>query len=181
MAVVATHALRMMKTPAPCAGLVLALLLALCGCASDPGVRPGGSPAGGGLFGSGLSPALESQRTRLKQVLDGTPVVIEATDDKRLRVEVPAKFSFDPGRAAVKPALAAVLNQVAIGFKPQAASTELRVAVPGDEASPRLVQERGASTRDYLVGRGVPKSRIVGLGRAEGGGLEIVVSDRPAP
>lgn len=160
----------------------LALLGALAGCATDPGGGPDGKPAIGGLFGSGLSPALESQRTRLKKALSGTPVLVEATEDKRLRVEVPTKFSFDPGRAAVKPALAAVLDQLAIGFKPQAATTELRVAVPADDTtSARVVQERGASTRDYLVGRGVPVSRIVGVGRNEVGGLEIVVSDRPAP
>ncbi|MBA3591091.1 hypothetical protein [Methylibium sp.] len=158
----------------------VAFMATLAGCATDPAGRPDVVPSLGGLFGSGLSPALESQRSRLKNALSGTPVVIEATEDQRLRVEVPARFSFDPGRAAVKPALAAVLDQLAVGFKPQAATTELRVGVPaGDDASPRLVQERGASTRDYLIGRGVPVSRIVGVGQAVGGVLEIVVSDRP--
>lgn len=169
-----------MKTNSTLTLPALALMTALTGCATDPAGRPDAVPALGGLFGSGLSPALESQRTRLKQALSGTPVVIEATEDRRLRVEVPSRFSFDPGRAAVKPALGAVLDQLAVGFKPQAATTELRVGVPaGEDASPRLVQERGASTRDYLVGRGVPVSRIMAVGRAEGGALEILVSDRP--
>jgi hypothetical protein len=158
----------------------LALLAGLVACATDPAGRPDTPPSLGGLFGSGLSPALESQRSRLERALSGTPVLIEATDDRRLRVEVPARFSFDPGRAAVKPALGAVLDQVAVGFKPQAATTELRVAVPaGEDASARLVEERGASARDYLIGRGVPVSRIVDVGRAAGSALEIVVSDRP--
>lgn len=165
----------------------LALALALAGCAAPgPAPRPGEPPARaappslGGLFGSGLSPALEAQRTRLKQALEGTPVRVEATDDHRLRVEVPTRHAFEPGRAAVKPALAAVLDQFAIGFKPQAATTELRIAVPADDqASARVVEERGLSTRDYLVGRGVPISRIAGIGRAAGAGLEILVADRP--
>ena len=167
---------RPLPVPAPRAA-ALALALALAGCAAPgPAPRPGEPPAPaappslGGLFGSGLSPALESQRTRLKQALDGTPV----------RVEVPTRHAFEPGRAAVTPALAAVLDQFAIGFKPQAATTELRIAVPADDqASARVVEERGLSTRDYLVGRGVPISRIAGIGRAAGAGLEILVADRP--
>lgn len=147
--------------------LITAVAL-LAGCASPP--------LGGGLFGSGLSPPLEAQRTRLKQALQGTPVVVEATGDRRLRVEVPTRHAFEPGRAAVKPALGAVLDQLAIGFKPYAATTEVQIAAPGDA---RLARERGASTREHLIGRGVPASRVAGLGRAGGADLEIVVSDRP--
>lgn len=166
------------------AGLALACALAcaLAGCASRSGGPAAGTgPTLGGLFGSGLSPALEAQRSRLREALKGTPVVIETTGDRQLRVEVPTRHAFDPNRAAVKPALAAVLDQFATGFKPQAATTELRIAAPADDkASVQLVQERAASVRDYLVGRGVPISRIVGLGRAAGSGLEILVSNRPA-
>lgn len=177
--------LHLLARPLPL--VVLTALLA--GCAGRPATAPsdaGGAPAPsspsifGGLFGSGLSPALEAQRTRLQQVLRGTPVVVEATGDKRLRVEVPLRHAFDPGRSAVKPAAAAVLDQLATGFKPHAAVTELRIAAPAEEkASPQLVIDRGASTRDYLVARGVPISRIVGVDRAAGAGLEIVLNDRP--
>jgi len=169
--------------------LVAAALLAACatqapapGQPPPPGQpqAPTAPPSLGGLFGSGLSPALESQRTRLEQALKGTPVRVEATDDRRLRVEVPTKHAFDPGRAAVKPALAAVLDQLAIGFRPQAATTELQIGAPADDQAPeRVVQERGQSTRDYLIGRGVPISRIAGVGRAPNSGLEIVIADRP--
>ena len=171
------------------ATLAATALLAACGAyppapgqppAAGQPPAPAAPPSLGGLFGSGLSPALESQRTRLKQALEGTPVRVEPTDDRRLRVEVPTKHAFDPGRAAVKPALAAVLDQLAIGFRPQATTTELRIGAPGDDqASERVVQERGQSTRDYLIGRGVPISRIAGVGRAPNSGLEIVIADRP--
>lgn len=166
--------------------ICLAVTAGLAACATRPGTAPaaGADPAPpslfDGLFGSGLSPALESQRTRLQGVLRGTPVVVEATGDKRLRVEVPVRHAFDPGRSAVKPALAAVLDQLAAGFKPHAAVTELRIAAPADEkAAPQLVIDRGASARDYLVARGVPISRIVGIERAGSAGLEILVNDRP--
>ena len=171
---------------------LLMLALGLGGCASRPG---GSAPAGtpppappptsrpsfGGLFGSGLSPALEAQRVRLADALRGTPVKVEATAEHQLRVEVPTKHAFEPGRSAVKPALAAVLDQLATGFKPYAVSTEVRIAAPADDkAGAVLVKERGASTRDYLVARGVPLSRIAGIAASEGAGLEIVVSDRTA-
>ena len=65
--------------------------------------------------------------------------------------------------------------------------TSTRVTVEGhadsrgtNEYNLALGERRAASVRDYLVGRGVPISRIVGLGRAEGAGLELLVSDRPA-
>ena len=176
-------------------GLTIAAAL-LAGCAGGPrggGAAPSPAPAGGGaapsssgsifggLFGSGLSPALEAQRSRLADTLKGTPVVVEATSDKRLRVEVPLKFAFDPGRSAVKPPLGAVLDQLAGGYKPHANSTELRIAAPADEkAGPQLTNERAASVRDYLVGRGVPLARIVGLNKADNGVLEIALSDRAA-
>lgn len=170
-------------SPSSAAGL-LCLALVLTGCASRsgaPGPSSGTGPSFGGLFGSGLSPALEAQRVRLREALKGTPVVVDSTGDHRLRIEVPTKHAFDPQRTAVKPALAAVLDQFATGFKPHAAVTELQVGAPADDkASGRIVQDRAASVRDYLVGRGVPISRIVGLGRAEGAGLELLVSDRPA-
>ena len=151
--------------------LITAVAL-LAGCASPP--------LGGGLFGSGLSPPLEAQRTRLKQALQGTPVVVEATGDRRLRVEVPTRHAFEPGRATVKPALAAVLEQVATGFKPYAATTELQIGAPHDDkATTKLVRERAASTRDHLVSRGVPASRIARAGATTAPGLELLLSDRP--
>lgn len=168
------------------APLLISAAALAAGCASPPpGAGPSRTPptAGGvfgGLFGSGLSPALEAQRTRLKQALEGTPVVIEATGDRRLRIEVPTRHAFEPGRAAVKPALAAVLDQFAIGFKPHAATTELRIGAPdSDKATTKLVRERAASARDYLVSRGVPASRIVEAGATTVPGLELLVSDRP--
>lgn len=168
------------------ASTLIAVAALVAGCASTPpGATPSrpAPPAGGlfgGLFGGGLSPALEAQRTRLKQALDGTPVVIEATGDRRLRIEVPTRHAFEPGRSAVKPALAAVLDQFAIGFRPYAATTELRVGAPdNDKATAKLVRERAASARDYLASRGVPVSRIVEAGATAAPGLELLVSDRP--
>ncbi|MGA0612139.1 hypothetical protein [Caldimonas sp. KR1-144] len=170
--------------------LVTVSALWLAACATAPSPKPGtpGAPAPtpstspfGGLFGYGLSPALEAQRKRLKDALGGTPVVIEAMSDKTLRVEVPMKFSFDAGRASVKPALAAALDQLAIGFKPYAASTELRIGAPADETGPAaLGDQRAAAVKQHLLVKGIVGSRIVSAARGTAFGVEIVISDRPA-
>jgi outer membrane protein OmpA-like peptidoglycan-associated protein len=164
--------------------------LLLGACATQPGTPTGpGAPAPsstssspfGNLFGSGLSPALEAQRTRLKEALAGTPVVIEATGDKTLRVEVPMKYSFDAGRAAVKPALGAALDQLAIGFKPYAANTEIRIGAPADEGgSAALGDQRAAAVKQHLLVKGIVGSRIASAARGAAPGVEIVIADRPA-
>lgn len=183
-----------MRSPLP---LPLLALVAVAGCAtapSTPSTTPGVAPpvsqapvasGAGGLFGSGLSEALEPQRTRLQNALKGTPVVVEATAERALRIAVPLKNSFEPGRSAVRPALAAVLDQLATGFKPYAATAEVRIATPDDadaKVAGRLPKERNASVRDYLVGRGVPISRIAALGAVTAGDtVEVLIADRPLP
>lgn len=169
----------------------LAALALLVGCAGSPHSPATSGPAtpvseapvapgAGGLFGSGLSEALEPQRIRLQGVLKGTPVAVEPTPQRQLRVTVPLRNSFEPGRSAVRPALAAVLDQLAVGFKPYAATAELHIAAPDDaKGSGRLAKERGASVRDYLVARGVPVSRVAGMTQADQEAVDVLISDRP--
>jgi outer membrane protein OmpA-like peptidoglycan-associated protein len=148
--------------------LVLATPAALLsGCATGPVDRP---PA--------EHPTLATEQRRLKDALRGTPVVVDGMADGRMRVEVPLQFSFDAGRGAVKPALAAVLDRMAAGLR--LANFDIRIAAPADPkgSSPALVQDRAASVRDYLVARGVKLGRIVGMTRAGGEFVEVLVSER---
>lgn len=165
---------------------LLPMLLLLGGCATSLTTMP---PAPGGpasalpppRAASGLSPALEAQRLRLAEAVAGTPVVVSATNTQQLRVEVPLKFAFDAGRSTVKPPLAAVLDQLATGYKPQSLLTELRINAPADDKSAaNLATQRAQSVRDHLVRRGVAPYRIVGLGLADSAAVEIFVSDRVA-
>jgi outer membrane protein OmpA-like peptidoglycan-associated protein len=139
----------------------------LTGCATGPVDRP---PA--------EQPTLTSEQRRLKDSLRGTPVVVDTSPDGRMRVEVPLQFSFDAGRGAVKPPLAAVLDRMAAGLR--LANFDVRIAAPADPkgSSPALVQDRAASVRDYLVARGVKLGRIVALSRASGEFVEVLVSER---
>ncbi len=139
----------------------------LAGCATGPVDRP-----------PEPQPTLTSEQRRLKDALRGTPVVVDTSPDGRMRVEVPREFSFDAGRGAVKPPLAAVLDRIAAGLR--LANFDVRIAAPADPkgSPPTLVQDRAASVRDYLVARGVKLGRIVALSKASGDFVEVLVSER---
>ena len=120
---------------------------------------------------------LLAEQRRLADLFRGTPVIFEMQPDGSMRVGVPLKYSFDDGRSAVKPPLAAVLDRVAKSQRTQ--KTRLRVAAPAD-ASPgnvQLAKERAASTRDYLVAHGVKVSRFAALTPAADGNVEIIVAE----
>lgn len=134
------------------AALVIGVALLLGACSSSP---PTSSPAKGAP-----RPTLAQERQRLGDLFQGTPVTLEIDGDGSLRAEVPLKFSFDPGRAVVKPPLGALLDRLA--GSPATRGGSWTVAAPGDPKSKgsTLALERAASTRDYLVGRGADPLRF---------------------
>lgn len=124
---------------------------------------------------------LALEKLRLSELFKGTPVVIALLGDGSLRVDVPLAFSFDPGKAGVKPPLAKVLDSVASGQVNEV--THLVVSAPGDPApakSATLVGDRATAARDYLAGRGLAASRLA-VGGAVAGVVRVVVTDAPAP
>ena len=109
---------------------------------------------------SAPKPTLAQERRRIADLFEGTPVVLVIDSDGSLRAEVPLKFSFDAGRAVVKPPLGALLDRLA--GSPATRGGSWVVAAPGDPKSKgnTLALERAASTRDYLVGRGADPLRF---------------------
>lgn len=162
-----------MMTFSPLIAAAVATLLALAGCAVPPSL-PGepGAPAG-----TAPAPTLADEQRRLARELAGTPVEVNLTADGRLQVLVPLRHSFDTGRAAVKPALAAVLDHMAAGLRQNRTAT-VRVAAPTDapRGSALLANDRAASARDYLVSRGVAAARFAPPARAAGDAIEILVA-----
>jgi outer membrane protein OmpA-like peptidoglycan-associated protein len=74
-----------------------------------------------------------------------------------------------------------VLDRIATGLRQQPAF-EVRIAAPADAhgaGGNLLGQDRAAATRDYLVARGVPVARFVGLARGDGG-VEVQIADKGA-
>lgn len=172
---------------------ILMLMVALClagliGCAGTstptaPGPPPAAArpaPAASGPGAASPVPpraTLVAEQKRLSELFKGTPVVFSMQADGSLKVDVPLSFCFDRGAFVVKPPLAAVLDRLARSQRGE--TTRLRVKASGDTAAsgPNLARDRAASSRDYMVARGVLASRVLLASGAPGEGVEIVVSE----
>jgi outer membrane protein OmpA-like peptidoglycan-associated protein len=154
----------------------LAASALMAGCATSTKAPPVQTAPGPAPSAPAPQPAisLADEQRRLADLFRGTPVVFEMTPEGALRVEVPLKFSFDKGRSVVKPPLAKVLDYVVPSAK--APGMKARVTAPGDNGNASLLaKDRAASTRDYLVGKGVPVTHFSGLGTAQNDAVEILV------
>jgi hypothetical protein len=152
---------------------VLVGLGVLAGCASvstPPGKapppteappRPGQPPPG----------VLAGEVQWMKQLFDGTPVVIAAESDGAMRVDVPLSFAFDDKSPAPKPPLRAVMDKVSTTLARQP-SAKVHVATPGPMA-------RAAAMRSYLQTRGVIGLRVVVLAQAPSDAVMLRVVPGP--
>ena len=123
----------------------------------------------GAIAGNLWSKRMEDKREALARATAGSGIDVQRTDDNRLRVNVPSDFSFDVGRADIKPAMRPVLDEMARNLDPG-----VRVWVVGhtdstgsESSNQPLSLERAQAVRGYLVNRGVPSSRISVEGRGE--------------
>ncbi|MEP6873641.1 MAG: OmpA family protein [Burkholderiales bacterium] len=118
---------------------------------------------------------LAIEKLRLAELFRGTPVVFALQPDGSMRVEVPLQYSFDAGKAVVKPPLAAVLDRIAAGQRDEL--TQVVVHAPGEAAAKALAGERAASVREYLVGHGLPEPRVAVAAAVGAAVVRIVVAD----
>jgi hypothetical protein len=136
---------------------VLACALALAGCAgTPPPVRHGTAPtmaaASTGVdTAPAVAPALVPEQRWLQDLFDGTPVTFGPGPDGALRIEMPLKYAFDPGRNVAKPPLSALAGKVAASLARQ---WRARIAVAAPTA------ERADTLKSLLQARGVAANRI---------------------
>lgn len=158
-------------------GLVLTALLA--GCGSLPRSMGGTGPATGAPQQAPAESPLITEQRWLAEWFRGTPVVIALTDNQTLGIDVPLPHCFNAGSSTVKPALAAVLDQVATSLRRQPAM-RAAIAAPADPSgSERLATSRAQKVREHLVSRGVAATRLTGSGTSPPGGavqLRIVLA-----
>ena len=182
------------------ATVLLVVALSLCGCASAPPPSstsppsPPPSPATVAAQGPAASapPTAAQQRTAAASTLaverqwlaswfKGTPVVVAQRQDGAVVIDVPREFCFDPGRDAVKPALAAVLDKVAQSLRRTAIAELHLIAAPGDASgSATLGMQRATRVYDYLRGRGVPAARLAKPSTASGTAVQLRM-EAPSP
>ncbi len=183
--------------------LPLLAALVLAGCASGP--APTSSPTSSGSASAAPAssaqapvapappPTPAQQRTAAASTLaverqwlaswfKGTPVVVAQRQDGAVVVDVPREFCFDPGRDAVKPALAAVLDKVAESLR-RTASAELHlIAAPGDATgnAPALGLQRASRVQAYLRSRGVDPARLAKPTATSGAAVQLRM-EAPSP
>jgi len=152
----------------------------------------------GAIGGNLWSKKMEDKRRAMEQATQGTGVDVTRTADNQLKLNVPSDISFDTGRADIKPELRSVLDSFANGLRDDP-TTRVRIIGHTDNTGTDAINnplsiERAASTRDYLVARGVPAGAIrtegrgsrepvadnnTEAGRAQNRRVEIFVGERP--
>lgn len=120
--------------------------------------------AAGALGGYVWSRHMEQQRQAMEQATRGTGIEVSQTADNRLRLEVPSDVSFATNSAEINASLRPVLDRFAQTLNEHPGTL---VSIVGhtdttgnDAINNPLSMRRAASTRDYLVARGVDSRRI---------------------
>ncbi|MBC7991727.1 MAG: OmpA family protein [Rhizobacter sp.] len=152
----------------------------LAGCAAPPKTVPavatpvpGSAP--GPVYGQAApgtrawSPQMEAAERQLSSSLSGTGITVSKTTDERLWITMPGDLTFQANRSALKPGATAVLDKIALSLR-NVPLAELRIVGHTDAkgaaaANDALSLDRAASTRDWLVARGMSPVRIAVAGR----------------
>jgi outer membrane protein OmpA-like peptidoglycan-associated protein len=125
--------------------------------------------AAGAVGGNIWSKKMQDQKAAMEKATAGTGVAVTQTTDNRLKLDIPSDVSFDTGRSAIKPNFGPILNQFASSLNDNAATTVTIIghtdSTGSDSINNPLSIDRAESARDYLVARGVARSRIATDGR----------------
>lgn len=122
--------------------------------------------AGGGYL---WSKHMEKQKAEMEQATQGTGVSVSQTADNQLKLDIPSDVSFDTGRHEIKSNLRPILDRFASTLNQNPVTTVTIIghtdSTGSDAINNPLSVNRAASTRDYLVARGVATNRIAIDGR----------------
>lgn len=137
--------------------------------AAVPGSAAGPVYGKGTSEGKGFSPQMEAAERQLTSALSGTGVSVARTTDERIWITLPGDLTFQPNRSALKPTATAVLDKIVLSLR-GLPTADLRIVGHTDAkgaaaANDALSLDRAASTRDWLVARGMSPVRIAVAGR----------------
>ncbi|XZG71099.1 OmpA family protein [Chitinibacteraceae bacterium HSL-7] len=178
--------------------LVLAVVVAATGCANMSDTQKGlglgavlGAAAGAGigaatgsdhvgrdaaigaavgaLGGYVWSQQMEKQRQEMEQATAGTGIDVTKTPNNELKLDVPADFSFDVGKYAIKPNMRPILDKLASTLN-QNPVTIVRVVGHTDNTGTDAINNplsvnRANAVRGELTRRGVAGNRMTTEGR----------------
>lgn len=159
-------------------GLAGAVIGAIADGSKGALIGAGVGAIGGAIVGNIWSKQMEEQKIEIEQTTAGTGVAVTQTEDNQLKLEIPSDISFDINRSEIKPDFRPVLDKFAESLVANPATNLLIVghtdSTGNDAINNPLSINRAASTRDYLISRGVAASRISIEGR---GSREPLVSN----
>ncbi len=166
----------------------------------------GGDAGTGAVVGAGVgalgtyiwSQNMERQKREMEQATHGTGVVVTQTQDNQLKLDIPSDISFAVGRSDIQPNFAPMLDRFAESLRNNP-NTDVRIIGHTDNTGSAAVNDplsldRAASTRNYLMSRGVDGRRITiegmgerqpiatnetAQGRSRNRRVEIYVGERP--
>ena len=122
--------------------------------------------AGGGYM---WSKHMEKQKAEMEQATEGTGVSVSQTADNQLKLDIPSDVSFDTNRYEIKSNLRPILDRFATTLNQNPVTMVTIIghtdSTGTDAINNPLSVNRAASTRDYLVARGVATNRIAIDGR----------------
>ena len=122
--------------------------------------------AGGGYL---WSKHMEKQKAEMEQATQGTGVSVSQTADNQLKLDIPSDVSFDTNRYEIKSNLRPILDRFATTLNQNPVTMVTIIghtdSTGTDAINNPLSVNRAASTRDYLVARGVASNRIAIDGR----------------
>ncbi|PTN11691.1 OmpA family protein [Nitrosomonas aestuarii] len=155
-----------------------ALIGGLAGKGKGAAIGAAAGAAVGAAAGHAWSQRMEEQKRQMETVTEGTGVQVSQTADNRLKLDIPSDITFDTGRAQIKPGMKPILNSFAASLL-QNPGTQVTIIGHTDNSGNDAINNplsvnRAASTRDYLVQRGVPHHRIQIDGR---GSYEPIASN----
>jgi len=134
--------------------------------------------AGGGYI---WSKRMQDQKADMERATVGTGVAVSQTQDNRLKLDIPSDVSFDVGRAAIKPNFAPILSQFATSLTQNPVTTVTIIGhtdnTGSDAVNNPLSIDRAEAARDYLVSRGVARTRFATDGR----GSREPIADNSTP
>ena len=136
-------------------------LLALGACTSTAPPPPTQPPASVPTQRAAVPAQLSAERLWLSNWFKGTPVRIRQIGGSAITIDVPREFCFEPGKAAVKPALGAVLDKMTQSLSRLPLANVTLIAAPADASGPpALALQRAAQVQQHLRAAGVRPERL---------------------
>lgn len=138
--------------------------------AGDPALGAGIGAGIGAMGGFAWSNHMEHQKKQMEEATAGTDIEVTRTENNQLKMNIPGDFSFDSGRAEIKPNMYPVLNSLVAGLMSNPQSQAMIIGhtdnTGSDEINNPLSINRAGNTRAYLANQGIATNRMTIDGRS---------------